>query len=657
MKMPDIQTAQLGRYFYKLAERSQDIFWIRSADYQQQIYISPAYETIFGRSCESLQEDPTGWMNYVIPEDIDEVRREIERTCHQPSVQDSYQLSYRIIRPDNTLRWIQEIGFPLFDVNLQCFGFAGVAKDVTNDKERIDELETATRFFRFFAEKIHSVFWVRDTLHSKQLYVSPAYEKIWGRSCESLYKNPEGWIETLVPEDRQGIHADGERLLALKEQGSTVHYESRFRIIRPDGSMAWIKDTSFPIHDKQEVFMGFAGIAEDITAEVLYEQELREAKQRAEIANHTKSEFLATMSHELRTPLNAILGMTQILKLKGLPQDCEEYVETISQAGSNLLALVNDVLDFARLEAGKLSLIIEKFDMRALLTQVVQSISYQVKEKKLTLETSVAKNIAPAVLGDAKRIRQILLNLLSNAIKFTKQGCIKVKIACFKKTKTNIFLYITVKDSGVGISDDKIDFIFEKFSRIDSIYNRKQQGIGLGLAIAKELVEKMGGLITVKSTVGEGAEFGFTLPLQLPVTEEESLVSVKDYKDKAKFKGLKILVVEDNLVNQKIAKILLEEQGCQVTIASDGAEVFRLLGEDCPFSLVFMDIGLPDSDGFDVVTKMRQQNHLKQVPVVAMTAHILERDRERCFAVGMNDVITKPIFQEQLVEVLHRFVG
>ncbi|HSW70471.1 MAG TPA: PAS domain-containing protein, partial [Gammaproteobacteria bacterium] len=244
-----------GKYFFNLAERSLDIFWIRSADYKTQLYINPAYESISGRSCRSLYENPESWVRSVFSADQEYVIKEIDRICQKPGFQDSYQLSYRIVRPDETLRWIQEIGFPLFDLDSQCFGYAGIAKDITQEKQHLSQLEIASRFFQYFAEKVQSVFWVRDPKCNKQLYVNPAYEKIWGRSCESLYENPNSWIETLKQEDRRSEDANV-RLRLLEELGPTVHYDSRYQIVRPDGRRVWIKDTSFPIHDEHDHFIG-----------------------------------------------------------------------------------------------------------------------------------------------------------------------------------------------------------------------------------------------------------------------------------------------------------------------------------------------------------------------------------------------------------------
>jgi len=660
METPDLQVDHLGKYLFNLAGRSQDIFWIKSADYKTQLYVSPAYEKIWGQSCQSLYENPGLWLSAVIEEDRHYVNQEIKHLRKLLDNQQSYYLEYRIQRPDGEIRWVQEMCFPLFEDSKQCIGFAGIVKDVTQDRQRLSELETASRFFHFFAAKINAVFWVRDPKYLKQLYVSPAYEKIWGRSCESLYTHPEGWIETLVPEDRQNEHIAKGRLESLEQHGPSMHFGSRYRIARPDGALVWIKDNSFPIHDYQDRLIGFAGIAEDITEDVLHEKELVEAKQRAEIANRAKSEFLATMSHELRTPLNAILGMAQILRIKGLPQELIEYVDTITTAGNDLLSLVNDVLDFAKLEVGKLSLIKESFDVRQMFAQVTRTFSYEAKEKGIAFNVHIPEDLPSHLIGDAKRIRQVLLNLLSNAIKFTEQGSVQLKVSCLKNLDEEISLCISVIDTGMGIEKDKLDFIFEKFSQIDSVYNRKQKGIGLGLAITKELIEKMGGSISVTSTISQGSEFNFTLPLKIaaqPSLKPKKL-RVRDaaVKPPVLAKDTRVLIVEDNLVNQKVAKILLEDQGCQVSIAKDGAQALHILTTENPFSLIFMDIGLPDISGFDIVEKIREYDFLKTVPIIAMTAHILDRDRERCFSVGMNDVIAKPLVQEQLVEILCRYV-
>lgn len=646
-RLAELQIADLAKYFYKLAEQSRDIFWIKSIDLKKQLYVSPAYEMIWGCSCESLYKDPESWLDRIIPEDK---KRVIDHFAKMPIENENYHCDYRILRPDGEIRWIQEISFPLFDTNRECIGYGGVAKDITGDKQHLAKLEEASRFFRFFAEKTHTVFWVKDTKLNKQLYISPAFEKIWGRSVESLYQHPESWADSLVPEDR--IRSP---FIELEEQN-----EKRYRIARPDGDIRWIKDISFPIQDETNNLIGYAGIAEDITKYVLHDHELQEAKERAEMANQAKANFLAMMSHELRTPLNAVLGMAQVLRMKGLPKELDECVTVIAQAGNSLLSLVNDILDFAKLEVGKLTFSKDPLDLSLLTSQVICSLNHQAKEKGLELSVDYQDGTPSLVFGDAKRIRQILINLIGNAVKFTEQGSVKLQVSCLQRLTYEAIFCFRVTDTGIGISQDKLEFIFEKFSQIDSSYHRRHKGTGLGLSITKELVEKMNGTVDVKSELGKGSEFSFILKLPL---QRSSLEKPLDLKDLAKWSGnieqlekhyleMKILLVEDNSINQIIAKIMLEEVGCSVDIIDNGKTVLERINELEQYDVIFMDIGLPDMSGFDVVTELRKKQELDAIPIIAMTAHILDRDKQLCFAVGMNGIIVKPIEHEELVGTL-----
>jgi PAS domain S-box-containing protein len=649
----DLRIEDLAKYFYKLAELSQDVFWIKSIDLKQ-LYVSPAYEVIWGSTCQSLYESPESWIDFVVVND----RKKILSEFHKPPVRGtSSVLDYRIMRADHQIRWIHEVFFPIFDANQECIGFAGIAKDNTSEKEKIAELEEASRFFKFFAEKIQSVFWVRDTKMNRQLYLSPAYEKIWGRPREHLYQDPDSWIDTLVPEDRDGPHAAETLVKESEKNESDTHAEKRYRIKRPDGEIRWIKDTSFPIYDDKKEFLGFAGIAEDITKYVLHDQELQEAKERAETANQAKANFLAMMSHELRTPLNAVLGMAQIMRMKKPSKEFDDCVSVILEAGNGLLSLVNDILDFAKLEVGKLSFSIEPLNLLTLSSQVVDGLVHQAKLKNITLDFNYPEHFPTQVMGDAKRIKQILINLLGNAIKFTEQGKVELNFSCVKKTTRNVTFCISVSDSGIGIDKNKLDFIFEKFSQIDSSYQRRHQGTGLGLAITKELVEKMGGNIEVQSELGKGSNFSVTLTFPL----HNHIVHLPDFtkryeKQEDKIQ-LRTLLVEDNSINQRIAKIMLEDVGCEVHVMDCGKQVLDKINELHEYDVIFIDIGLPDLTGFEVTSVIRKEKKLKNIPIIAMTAHILERDRQYCYEVGMNRILMKPISHEELIGVLKSIIG
>jgi PAS domain S-box-containing protein len=646
----------LGQYFYRLAEQSQDVFWIRDVDYKTLLYLSPAGETIWGFSGEGLDKASEHLFASVHPDDLIRFWSNINQIKHNLKEGQNYTQEYKIIRPGGQVRNIQEISFPLYDANHQLTGFAGITKDMTWQKQHMAELEQAGYFFRYFAERTRSVFWVRDNSCDNQVYLSPGYEKVWGRSRDSLYDSPNSWLETLHPDDRERA-SNIARLQTLNEMGKEAEYEYHYRIYTPEGAIRWIKDTSFPIHDEQNRFIGFAGIAEDVTNEVLHEKELREAKQRAEVANQAKSDFLAMISHEVRTPLNAILGMAQILKIKNLSEEQFEYVDIISNAGNSLLSLVGDVLDFVRLEAGKLSFSKEPFDLQELVMETIQSLQYQAQKKSLTLKFEYPAKESHKVMGDANRVRQILVNLITNAIKFTDVGSVTVILDFLKPVDNEKLFKVTVIDTGIGISKYKIDSIFEKFNQIDSIYNRKHGGIGLGLTITKQLVEAMKGEIRVKSEFGKGTEFCFTLQLEAQSETQETTSKFNskiNFSSKPKF-NLNILVVEDNPINQKIIKIMLEELGCHVDVFDSGREVLEEIKSLVKFDLIFMDVGLPDISGFEIVELLRKESFLKAIPIIAVTAHVLERDRQRAFDVGIDKIVAKPINYDELVNVLKQY--
>lgn len=653
---------KLGPYFYKLAEKSQDVFWIRSADFQTQLYINPAYEKIWGRSCQSLYNNPADWVNTIVIEDRDRLRQRLMEWQANPRVDDMYVASYRILGRGNQVRWIRFIGFSIHEGN-KCIGYAGIAQDITQEKLRLNETDEASRFFRFFMEKMQGVFWIKDLNSGRQIYISPTYEKIWGRTCESLYQDPQSWLNSILPEDLENNKVD----LQCFEPGQhdpNKTCQFNFRITRPDGNIRWIKETHFILKDKGKNYFG--GIAEDITNNVLRERELREAKENAEKANHAKSDFLAMMSHELRTPLNAILGMAQILKSSPLTEEQTGQIDVIKQSSENLLGLLNDLLDFAKLEAGKLSFDNDSLNLKILVETLISDMRSQANNKGVELRLNYAVDTPHIIIGDEKRIRQVLINLISNAIKFTEKGYVQVNVTCLQQNYQEATFCFTVKDTGIGIKKTQLDNIFSRFQQVNSVYKRKYDGVGLGLSIVKELVEKMGGSTAVSSEVGVGSQFTCIIPFQLRSSNvnirhgamgviNNPISKLNESENKKAF-NVDVLVIEDNLINQKISKILLEQIGCRVDIADSAEAGIDKLSKH--YDLIFMDIGLPGMNGFEAVEFIRKREAPGQhIPIVAMTAHVFDRDRKRCFEVGMDEVIAKPIMQKDLIAILDRWTG
>jgi signal transduction histidine kinase/DNA-binding response OmpR family regulator len=385
-------------------------------------------------------------------------------------------------------------------------------------------------------------------------------------------------------------------------------------------------------------------------------RQLDASEKKEREAAKIKENFLANMSHEIRTPMNAILGFTGLLQKKKLEPEAAEYVQTIRQSGENLLAIINDILDLSRIEAGMMRIEPAPFSVRSLVHSVETMFLEKTKEKGLLLTASVEEQVPEILEGDAVRLTQILVNLIGNAVKFTQRGSINVAIHAEPLPLDRVNLFISVSDTGIGIEKEKLPSIFDRFRQAEDSITRKYGGTGLGLSIVKDLVDLQQGNVTVLSEPGLGTRFQLTIPYKIPVENHApELKIIKKDTDHPIAGNVEVLVVEDNEINQSLMKHLLGSWQIRLAIASNGAEAIEML-QHKKYDVILMDIQMPEMDGYTATQIIRNELKLT-TPIIAMTAHALAGEREKCLGYGMDEYISKPVREQELRGLISQLAG
>ncbi|MES2860854.1 MAG: PAS domain S-box protein [Pseudomonadota bacterium] len=551
----------------------------------------------------------------------------------------SFQL--RLIRSDGEERIVASQCHPQRDETGETIALFGVFQDVTETVRSQEAIAASQARYRLLAETSTDVV-ARFDAEGRFLYVSPSVRQVLGREpADMLGKDCTGII---VDEDLQAVRARLVAYVAAGPDAPAPRYE--YRALKADGTQIWLEATPRAVRDELGRLVEFHDCVRDVTARKALEEALIAARDVAQAAATAKSEFLANMSHELRTPLTSIIGFSGLLQAsEALPETERRFADRIGTASDALLSVINDILDYSKLEAGAVGLDPVAFDPADMARGAAAMLEAQCDAKGLTLTLEIDPELPDAIMGDEGRLRQVALNFLSNAVKFTGSGEVRLAMGM-----SGDRLRVAVADSGIGIAPDKIDALFERFTQADASTTRVYGGTGLGLAISRRLIEMMGGEIGATSELGQGSVFWFEVPL----VAAEAVGSLEAEPAATLSAELRILMADDAAANRELVRIMLEPWGVRLDTVNDGAEAVQAVASGA-YDVVLMDVHMPVMDGMDATRHIRAMGgSLAMTPILALTANIQPEQVEACREAGMDGHVGKPIHIAALVEALAR---
>ncbi len=567
-------------------------------------------------------------------------------------------------------------GAPLLNPAGVQVGSVHICHDITERKLAEDALLQSERNYRELIEHARTVI-LRWDVNGEVTYINDFGERCFGYKRAELFGRH--LVGTIVPEtDTAG--KDLRQMIDNIIHSPADYHENENENVTRDGRRIWMHWSNTAVSEKNGTLVEILSIGTDVTERKVAEQQLFETHQYLEKAVHrsselaaeaaranaAKSEFLANMSHELRTPMNGVIAMAGLLSTTLLTGEQRNYVGVIRKSGKHLMTIINDILDYSKIEARRMGLEEVSFSLAEVMNELMPLLQAGADEKGLHLHCVIEADVPAIVRGDPARLRQILLNLASNAVKFTEQGNVSVRVSVDSRELQQLVLRFTVNDTGIGIAAEQLPLIFDPFTQADSSTTRRFGGTGLGLSISRQLVELMGGELEVTSREGEGSVFSFTARFTLIQTGEVALLAEEHVNELIKHSvayseqrgKYKILVVEDNPINQRVAGALLEKAGFSFTLVESGYEALQRL-ENEPYDLVLMDCQMPGLDGYETTSLIRSANVAvirNDMPIIAMTANALEGDREKCLEAGMDDYIAKPIELSQLIPLIEKWL-
>jgi len=587
--------------------------------------------------------DPEVLRHIVYPEDVDKVMN-VYHQWKLDNFKNNLRVDYRIINKSGGIVWLDTFLYTEFDNkgDIECINQLCI--DVTDIKKKEEEYRKNQERYNLAITAIEDGIWDWDLIKD-DIFLSQAFMHIIGYEKPEITDFRKFWFDAVHPDEREKLFED------LKDhiEGKTDVFLNIHRVKHKNGNWIWVESKGKCFHDEKGTPNRFLGTLTDITERKVTEQELISAKKEAENALKTKAEFLATMSHEIRTPMNAVIGMSGLLMETELNEEQREFADTIRLSGDHLLTIINDILDFSKIESERLTLEEQPFELSSCVEDVYDLMGPRALAKRLDLLYQIDSHIPHMIVGDITRLRQILGNLVSNAIKFTDFGEVFTSVELVEKDDDNLTLAFAVKDTGIGIHEEKRTKIFEAFSQADSSTTRKYGGTGLGLAISKKLVELMEGKIWIESEFGKGSVFHFTIKVK---ASKQQITKLYQSGHIPEIKNKRILIVDDNKTNRNILVQQAKSWGMVADAYESAEEVLKILNTDKIYDVGILDMLMPDMDGLELGRRIKQIESRKNMPMIMLTSVGNLKEYKDPAQNIFSEYISKPIKKNELFNVL-----
>ena len=635
-KIASEQLVESERRFHALASLSPaGIF--RTDRHGGYTYVNPAWLSLAGQMAEMWED--SGWVMALHPEDRAEVSA---KWCTALSEAAEFRSEFRWLHSDGTVTWVDTLARPDTDEFGNVVGYVGVVIDITERHEVLEELALRDRELTLLAANATDGIF-RLSLTGICKYASPSAHNLLGFPAGSLIDG--NLLTGFHPDDRAGV----EDAFAALRDGVKDHALVSYRLERMEipGEYIWLEANCGLVRNAANEPSEIIASIRNISRRKAMEEELKEARKRAEAAVEARSAFMANMSHEIRTPMNGVIGFTEVLLAGELTEKQRRQIELIAESGRAMLRLLNDILDMSKIEAGQMTYAPGPVDLHHVLSSVARMMQPIAEAKGLKVDISVADALPEQIITDPLRFRQIILNLLSNAIKFTSYG--HVRIAASKQTDINQqFLEITVEDSGIGMAADRLEVIFAPFMQAELDTSQRFGGTGLGLSISQELARLMGGEIAVTSQEGSGTTFTLKLPFEAYNSASAKAPPANEEKLRELLPELRVLVAEDNDINQQLMQDMATALGIQLEIACDGEGAIKAVRQAArarnSFVMVFMDLRMPGMGGLEATRRIRDLGYdADELPIIALTANAYQDDIDACKEAGMQGHLAKPL--------------